>query len=71
VAGKELVGGEERRSGSVDANEGALVVLGVGLRAPEHHRAMWKTMEGSIEAMRGGGGGSTVSSSSPEQMAAA
>jgi len=56
AAGKGLVGGERRQSGSVDAGEGAPAVLGMGLRGPEHHLATRKTMERSICAMRGGGG---------------
>ena len=71
VGGKELVGGEKRRSGSVVIGEGASVVLGVELRAPENHRAMRKMMEWSNLAMRGRGGCSTASSSSPEQWHAA
>ena len=47
VAGKELVGDKKWRSGSVDTGEGAPAVLGVGLRDPEHHRAMRKMMEWS------------------------
>ena len=47
VGGKELVGGEKRWSGLIDAGEGAPAVLDVGLRAPEHHRAMRKMMEWS------------------------
>ena len=71
AAGKGLVGGERRQSGSVDAGEGAPAVLGMGLRGPEHHLATRKTMERSICAMQGGGGCSTASSSSPEQWRAA
>jgi hypothetical protein len=43
------------------------VVLGVGFRAPEHHRATRKAMLGLVEAMWGWGGLATTSSSSPEQ----
>jgi len=44
---KWLVGGEGRSSSSVDAGEGAPVVLGVGSWAPEHHQAMRKESTGT------------------------
>jgi hypothetical protein len=42
--GKGLIDRERRRSGSVVVGEGAPAVLGVGLRALEHHRAMRKVV---------------------------
>ena len=47
VAGKGLVGGEGRSSSSVIVGEGALVALGIGLRAPKHHWDSRKVLAGS------------------------